>query len=176
MATVYIEKIGRGFRRCRQVSYYLTLKKGGKRKRRYLPKRKVPAMMALIESRKKKSRTVKSPELMNGIHMEKSFYPKPLRFMLENLAGYSVRGSKLKRGKSFMTMDAAAARFAMLDRELREVVGTPENLLEICRKANSLLKRRNRMGIRTTYDECMQNITEENHVEKEEKQAVDIAP
>lgn len=166
MATAYIEKISKKHRG--RHSFYLTVKRGGRRKRKYIPLWRIPTVIKILEMRKQnKSKRGKTDRPVSEPR-EKSFFTRPMRLMLES-AGYSVHGSTLKKGKNFLSKSAASVRFGMLDQESREAVGTPENLLRINAEAHSLLKHRNRYGIKTNYQKCMTDVMEEEHVEKEEK-------
>ena len=139
--------------------YYLTKRENGRKKRTYVPLRSVLTVMDMLENRKLKEKQKGSSEKSFKESSEISFFPKPMRFMLES-AGYSIHGSTLKRGRNFMSKRAAAVRFEMLDSESREIVGSPENLLRLNVEACSLLKYRNRWGIKTSYNDCMAEVSQ----------------
>ena len=134
--------------------YYIINRENGRKKRTYVPIRKVIAVMDMLEERRLKQKQKKIPEKSFKEPVEKSFFPKRMRFILKS-AGYSIRGSTLKRGRNFMSKAATSVRFSMLEPECQVAVKTPENLLRLNREAHSLLKRRNRRGIKTSYRECM---------------------
>jgi hypothetical protein len=148
--------------------YYLVTQDKGNRKRMYIRLRNVLGMMDMVERERRRTKMKESTAKAGSGPREKTFFQKTLRLVLES-AGYSTYGSTLKRGKSYMSKQATGVRFAMLDRESQEMVGSPENLLKINGEANSLLKRRNRYGIKTNYNQCMQNVMEEKNVEEKEE-------
>ncbi len=59
-----------------------------------------------------------------------------------------------------MSSSAANVRFGMLDRESQEIVGSAANLLRLNVEACSLLKYRNRWGIKTSYNDCMSEVSQ----------------
>ncbi len=154
MASAYVERIYRKYRGRRHPYYFLTLRDGKKRKRKYIPFLEVIAMMEFLEMEKRRKRQVKNTDKDVAESRDMSFFPKQMRFILKS-AGYSIRGSTLKRGRNFMSKAAASVRFSMLEPECQNAVKSPENLLRLNREAYSLLKRRNRRGIKTSYQECM---------------------
>ncbi len=156
MASAYIERIERKYRGRRHPYYFLTVRKGKIRKRKYIPFREVLSVMEVLEMNRKKKHKLKQEKSFKE-PMEKNFFPKPLRFLLKS-AGYSVRGSELKRGRNFMSKSAANVRFEMLDRESQKFVRSPANLLRMNSEACSLLKYRNRWGIKTSYNDCMAEV------------------
>ncbi|MEI6424209.1 MAG: hypothetical protein WCP55_18480, partial [Lentisphaerota bacterium] len=121
--------------------YYIISRENSRKKRTYVPLRKILDVMDMLEKRRLKERQKESPEKSFKEPMEKSFFPKQMRFILKS-AGYSIRGSTLKRGRNFMSKAAASVRFSMLEPECQDAMKSPENLLRLNRGAYSLLKRR----------------------------------
>ena len=163
MATMYIEKRKVKSKLGFDTYYYLTVQEKKQKKRTYIPLRKVSAVMDLLEMRKPRKKRTEPDKAVNEPR-EKSFYPKSLKFILES-AGYGVFGPKLRRGKKFLSKSAARVRFDLLDKESREMIGSPGNLLRINMEALSLLKRRNRYGMKTSYQKCMIAVMEK-HIQK----------
>ena len=63
-------------------------------------------------------------------------------------AGYKARGPRLALDlKRFFSMECAVPRFALLSQACRDAIGSPEALLELERKAMSLLRQASRRGI-----------------------------
>ena len=163
MATMYIER-QRKRRKCKLDAYYyyLTVQNGRQKKRTYIPLRKVLAVMAMLENRKLKEKYVKSPEKVVDRHGGESFYPVSLKHIIKS-AGYNIQGSRLRIcWKRFLTKAAASIRFTMLEPLCRDEVESPENLLCLNRKAYSLMKRRNRYAVKTSYNDCMAELCPES--------------
>jgi hypothetical protein len=156
MATMYIER-RREKRKLKPDSfyYYLTVQEKTRKKRKYIPLGKVSGLMNMLErNRIKGKKTGRMKKAVDG-NEEKGFYPEYLKHLIAS-AGYSIQGSKIKTcWKRFFTLAAASVRFSMLEPECQDAVKSPENLLRLNREAHSLLKRRNRRGIKTSFQECM---------------------
>ena len=76
-------------------------------------------------------------------------------YELLDCAGFGTIGIEIVvKYKKFLTLEAAAFRFSLLTEHDRQVVGSPGNLLDLCKRGYSLLKRRNRLSISTTYEQC----------------------
>ena len=160
MASAYLERIDRRYRGRRHPYYFLTVRNNGRRKRKYIRFRDVLDVMDILEMQKRKKRQGKEPDRRVSEPRDRSFFPRHLKIIL-NAAGYSVCGSALERGKNFLSKSAARVRFGLLDRESRERVGSPENLLRINTEALSLLKRRNRYGMKTSYEQCVSDVIDD---------------
>lgn len=156
MATMYIERQRKRRKwKLDAYYYYLTVQENGQKKRTYIPLRKVLAVMDMLEARKLTEKQRENRKKLVDEHEGKSFYPDPLKYIIQS-AGYNIKGSRLRIcWKRFLTKAAASVRFTMLEPLCRNAVKSPENLLLLNRKAYSLMKRRNRYGIKTSYNECM---------------------
>lgn len=75
-----------------------------------------------------------------------------------NAAGFGTKGSRvIVKYKKYLTLEASAFRFSLLSQQDQQVIGSPDKLLDLCRKGYSLLKSRNRKSIPTTYEECFRD-------------------
>ncbi|MFZ2653591.1 MAG: hypothetical protein WAX69_01625 [Victivallales bacterium] len=87
---------------------------------------------------------------------------KEIRSGIESL-GLTMRSRrKMCRSRNYLTIEAARHRFELLDEALRDLIGTPENLLAIDRRSESILHSlvaRGRKGI-TAHDAFALALTE----------------
>ena len=81
-------------------------------------------------------------------------YPAELYELLD-AAGFGTNRSEIVvKYKKFLTLEASTYRFGLLSEVDKKVIGSPEILLDLCKKGYSLLKRRNRLSIPTSYEQC----------------------
>ena len=138
--------------------YYLVTRENGRRKRTYVPLINVLVVMEMLGRRKLKNKHKERSAKVPSAPLEKRFYPEPLRHIMQS-AGYKLQGARMHISwERFLTKAAASVRFSMLEPEYRIAVGSSENLLRLNRKAYSLLKRRNRYEVKTSYLECMSEV------------------
>lgn len=149
--------------------YYSCLYVGGLRIRKYLKITNTPAnnwsfkechySAWLCKTAKENKRWVENLKRNNRKRPgqgRKSFYPKPVINILQEM-GYRIRGKEIQiNRKLFFKYETVCLRFAMLDDRNKELIGSPENLLQVTKDAFSCLKASNRKKQKKTFEECFQ--------------------
>ena len=83
------------------------------------------------------------------------FVPTLMRPLLSQ-SGYSVWRGKVGRSwPVFLTLEAAQARYDLLDDTAKASVGSAERLHHASVAAYRRMKSRNRRAVATTYDDCL---------------------
>jgi hypothetical protein len=136
--------------------YYLTTRQGSLKKRTYIPLCKVADVMDMLKARRLNGKRKTGPAGKDVDQPDdRRFYPESLRHIIAS-AGYNVQGSRIMIcWKRFLTKAAASVRFSLLEPEYQDAVGSPDNLLRLNTEAYSIMQRRNRNKIRTSYQDCM---------------------
>lgn len=103
--------------------------------------------------------------IVNGRKFDRMNKPrrKEIRAGVESL-GLTMRSSRrvCRSRKRYFTLPAARNRFELLDNELRDVIGTPETLLMIDRRADSILHSRRARGKKgVSASKCFMQALEE---------------
>lgn len=87
-----------------------------------------------------------------------SAYPKEIREIF-SCCGFNINGSRIVMNmKKYFLPASAVSRFAMLSKQDRIWIGSPERLLSLEKQAYSMLKRANVKGLNLTYRQCLREV------------------
>lgn len=141
--------------------HYLSVeRKDGKVVRKYVRRDELPKYLAdNFERRKRRDINIGLRKYEKAMRARYASPSSALAGLVD--AGLSVNscGRIGRSRRTFFTQEAATYRFALLDAPLREMLGTPENLLGAERKADSMLHSAVRKGVRgITFEACFRAV------------------